>query len=414
MDELLGSLIKLVILGVCVLAAYIIRKISARKSAGKGRRKGDFVELALSLCEEENHAYKVVNYVDGTRSIVFAIDGDTFEVYPDGNGAYCIKHVHSFTFDDAQLASRAVHEMAVRHSDCEFDMEEGAKGLVFINISCEIETDPSVKDAQYYINGYIDDVLLPMRKELVNIYYEIKNNGEPTILASMADETDKPTREESPSAASDKPDGFDNEENYWEHRKEVVGKDMVDKMNPTEKQRSYEAFKNAKFVKLVRAVFGALVIVLMLCFFVPMFFVNLYEHDVYFGITFCALMLYCVFFIYYVRKVYPRPQRRGHYDSDMDFIFEQELAEEEREKGRLRVWLENLGLRTLVLWLVYVVVVIAFAVYINIKNESMEADMSSGSDPALDVDTVPIIQLDLDDDSEMIDAAPQYLDTVTY
>ena len=103
------------------------------------------------------------------------IDGNVY-VGSNNKGTYTIALLDAYHAEHYQepIVKATYEELSQNDKEVTYYVvDKGAQGL-YLNIETEIKADPKEKDAEYYITGYIESVLVEKQKKLASTFRKYK------------------------------------------------------------------------------------------------------------------------------------------------------------------------------------------------------------------------------------------------
>lgn len=141
----------------------------------RGKSNGSFVDYAMALAYEYEYVAHYRRHKCGQEVILETINGN---VYGGSNykGTYTIALLDAYHAEPYQepIVKATYEELSQNDKEVTyFVVDKGAQGL-YLNIETEIKADPKEKDAQYYITGYIESILVEKQKKLASTFRKYK------------------------------------------------------------------------------------------------------------------------------------------------------------------------------------------------------------------------------------------------
>lgn len=142
----------------------------------RGKSNGSFVDYAMALAYENEYvAYYRRNKRGQGEVILETIDGNVY-VGSNNKGTYTIALLDAYHAEPYQepIVKATYEELSQNDKEVTYYVvDKGAQGL-YLNIETEIKADPKEKDAEYYITGYIESVLVEKQKKLASTFRKYK------------------------------------------------------------------------------------------------------------------------------------------------------------------------------------------------------------------------------------------------
>lgn len=144
----------------------------------RGIKNHSFLDHAIALCYEQESEGQMQRNKKGEGDIVFETSAADHIHISCVNGNNNIELLEAVVFDffDRDYADSLAAEMSKIYPDFYFLTQLRDDGKEVMNICCKMEANVSEKDARYYINGFIDDLLAPKRQEITRKYNKYKQS----------------------------------------------------------------------------------------------------------------------------------------------------------------------------------------------------------------------------------------------
>lgn len=135
----------------------------------RGKSNGSFVDYAMALAYENEYVAHCRRSKSGQGEVILeTIDGNVY-VRSNYKGTYTIALLDAYHAEHYQEQELSQNDKEVTY----YVVDKGAQGL-YLNIETEIKADPKEKDAEYYITGYIESVLVEKQKKLASTFRKYK------------------------------------------------------------------------------------------------------------------------------------------------------------------------------------------------------------------------------------------------
>lgn len=144
----------------------------------RGIKNHSFVDHAIALCYEQESEGQMQRNKSGEGDIVFETPvSDHIHISCiNGNNNIELLEAAVFDFFDRDYADSLAAEMSKAYPDFYFPTQLRDDGKEVMDIGCKMEANVSEKDARYYINGFIDELLTPKRQEIIRKYNKYKQS----------------------------------------------------------------------------------------------------------------------------------------------------------------------------------------------------------------------------------------------
>lgn len=138
----------------------------------RGKSNGSFVDYAMALAYEYEYVAHCRRNKCGQGEVILeTIDGNVY-VGSNNKGTYTIALLDAYHAEPYQepIVKATYDELSQNDKDVTyFVVDKGAQGL-YLNIETEIKADPKEKEAEFYITGYIESILVQKQKKLASTF----------------------------------------------------------------------------------------------------------------------------------------------------------------------------------------------------------------------------------------------------
>ena len=141
----------------------------------RGKKNSSFVDYGIALCYENEYEAKFNRTRDGKGEVMIDACEYNYHIYSDISGKFVIELLGALCLQPAfvEFAKSLVSQST---SGSKYVARYNENGNILIDIGCTIEANAKEKNARFYINGYVQEVLTHKQEQLIKDFESYKRN----------------------------------------------------------------------------------------------------------------------------------------------------------------------------------------------------------------------------------------------
>lgn len=151
---------RILIYGVIVFAGYLLTQGIIFINKRKGKKHRSFVDLAVVMAHKAEYEAKYRRNKFGQGWCALIINGEKVLITTDDKGINAIQVlevIHSPFWLKAPSAEAFLQSLNARNDGYVYSARGSENGIDF-NIATQMQVDPTEKDAELYIGGYVEEI----------------------------------------------------------------------------------------------------------------------------------------------------------------------------------------------------------------------------------------------------------------